>query len=169
MLHNSYDFPYPTNFRQLLCSCPPTYIFLSVLQTYSFCFYMSHMLSFQGYSVIPAFLTPSSWLVPCDPGLRYELYLDILHSTLQPPLTCVIPETPCSFKDLCCAPYFSNWGLHGTISVSSKTPVWTLGTSNKIVGECWSNLKVNSHLTGLIKSYPKWEKPSSPISKGNYW
>ena len=169
MLHNSYDFSHPANFKQRLCSCPPTYIFHSVLQTYSFCFYMSHMLSLQGYSVIPTFLTPSCWLVLCDPGLHYEPYLYILYSTFQPPLKCIIPETPYSFKDLHFASYFSNWGLHGTVSVSSKTPIWTLGTSNKIVGECWSNLKVNSHLTVLIKSYPKWKKPSSPVSKGNYW
>ena len=98
------------------------------------------------------------WTVPLYPLFHFP-----------PPLKCIIPETPYSFKDSLCAPYFSNWGLHGTVSVSSKTPIWTLGTSNKIVGECWSNLKVNSHLTVLIKSYPKWKKPSSPISKGNYW
>lgn len=121
--------------------------------------HVSYVQFAKAYPMVPTFLAPSYWLVLHDWELHYELYLHVLYSTFQPPLKCVIPVIPYSFKDLCCATYLSNWGLHGTVNVSSKTSIWSLRTSNKIVEECLSNLKVNSHLAVLIKSYPKWKIP----------
>ena len=40
---------------------------------------------------------------------------------------------------------------------------------DKTVGECWSDLRANSHLAAPIKPHPKWRKASSPFSNRNVW
>lgn len=84
--------------------------------------------------------------------LGTPLWTTLPHPLLHPPApikTCHSCDSP-SLRGL--GTYIYNRGLFGKVNVQSKTSIDKI--SNKIIGECWSNLKGDSDLAAPIKSCP---------------